>query len=81
MLNENIIETRYKIVSLVSTELDGICSGVVVEEKSFTDCGDCEVEQWAANDLEEAMQTICETAPSKFSIKHVNGSVTLPDRF
>ena len=78
--NKNIIETRYRIVSLVSSEIDGTCSGVVVEEKSFTDCGDCEVEQWAANDLEEAMKAICEIAPDKFSVNHVNGSVVLPDR-
>lgn len=81
MLNENIIETRYKIVSLVPSELDGICSGVVVEETSYTSCGTLEVEQWATHDLEEAMKAICEIAPDKFSIKHVNGSVSLPDRF
>ena len=81
MLNENIIETRYKIVSLVSSETDGICAGVVVEETSYTSCGVMEVEQWATHDLEDAMKAIFETAPDKFSIKHVNGSVSLPDRF
>ena len=81
MLNENIIETRYKIVSLVASEFDGICSGVVVEETSYTSCGITEVEQWATCDLEDAMKAICENAPDKFSIKHVNGSVSLPSRF
>ena len=80
ILNKNIIEARYRIVSLVSSEIEGTCSGVVVEEKSFTSCGDCEVEQWAASDLEDAMKAICETAPSKFSVSHIDGSVGFPDR-
>ena len=79
-LGEEIIETRYKIVSLQSPS-DIMAMGVVVEEKSFTATSDVEVMQWAAGDLEEAMKAICENAPDKFSVKHIAGNVSLPDRF